>query len=139
MPCLVPDFHVLMHLTCRKRSAIVLMSTGGGVCLATILARLTAPLGLFIISCCRSCRTNNKARQLMQGRRTPTRQQFTLKATSWRCTEFIISFCRSCRKQGLTHTDKEKKCVFGVKSDNCLLLSCMQLLLFYSDKYYDAQ
>jgi len=42
--------------TCRNRSAIVLMSTGGGVCFATIFARLTAPLGLFIISCCSSCR-----------------------------------------------------------------------------------
>eukprot|EP00882_Tetradesmus_deserticola_P033113 GHRQ01037795.1.p2 GENE.GHRQ01037795.1~~GHRQ01037795.1.p2 ORF type:complete len:102 (+),score=30.83 GHRQ01037795.1:425-730(+) len=42
-------------LTCRNRSAMVFTSTGGGLCMATILARLTAPLGLFIISCCSSC------------------------------------------------------------------------------------
>jgi hypothetical protein len=52
---------------------MVLMSTGGGVCLATILAKLTAPLGLFIISCCSSCRTQHRHRQGSQTQQRHTR------------------------------------------------------------------
>ena len=43
--------HLTMFL-CRKRSVMVLISIGGFGCLEIILARATAPWGLFIISVC---------------------------------------------------------------------------------------